>query len=468
MAHVRAALALRARVLARRHATALDALLVAGTVALAAVLGARVAAARPGTRPAFVANAGLAALATLGAAFAHQLLYRAKELTLLLAQPISARGLVLVRFAELVAWQAISAAILAAFVGGLSGGARGGAPFAGAAVLAAAPLLAGASLLLAWSARRAVLVSLALPALVLALRPVSGPGEWFARLVTGEGGLALFPAAAALAGLALVLAPLGHGAAFDRLSVRPTRAPFWTLAGAATRLPALSFALVPLPRASAALVRRDLALLLRGGFTRGALVLLALPAGLLVFREAARDPTLEPWQGELAALMTGGVLTTIASFLFAIDFPRARAAKLVLERALPVRGETVLRARWFEGALPGVLLALALAAVAATGTPEMVDRAPGIALAGVLLAVAVSHHAACFGLRAEAEGAAAELAVAAGFPFAAATLVVLGAIALTIHPLLFVLYPLSYGRMAAPAARAWEHAEVLAPLTGSA
>lgn len=448
----RAALALRARVLARRHATPLDVLLAAGTVGLGWIAGGKL----HGADPAFVASLGLATLAALGAAVARHQLYRSRELVLLLAQPISPRDLVLVRFVELAATGLVLAAVLAAVTAGRVGTAS--LPGTIAATLVAAPLLAGAQLLVAFFTRRLpVAFALALPAAVYFER-FTPPGASFARLVAGEVDL-LLPACALVASvLALALVPLGHQAAVDRLSVKGASAP-WL---------ALPAALVPLPRASAALVRRDVALIARGAFPRGALVLIGLPAGLLVFAAAARDGTLEAWQGELAALMTGGALSTVATYLFAIDFARARVPKLALERALPVRGGHVLLARWFEAAVPGVLLALAIGVIALSGKPPIAERALESALSGVLLALMVAHHGACFGLETEAEGAAADLAVSAGYPFAAGTLVVLASIALTIHPALALLYPLTYGRLHRPAALAWERAELLAPLGGGA
>jgi hypothetical protein len=447
-----AALALRARVLARRHATPLDVLLAAGTVGLGWLAGSRL----HGWDPALMASVGLAALGALGAAVARHQLYRSRELVLLLAQPISPRDLVLVRFAELTVTGLVLAAVLAAVTAGALGDAS--VPGTIAAALVAAPLLAGAQLLLAFLTRRLPgFLALVLPAAVFFGR-FTPPGASFARLVAGEVDL-LLPACAVLAPLlVLVLVPLGHQTAVDRLSVKPTRAP-WL---------AVPRALVPLPRASAALVQRDLALIARGAFPRGALVLLGLPAGLLVFAAAAQDKTLEAWQGELAALMTGGALATVATYLFAIDFPRARVAKLVFERALPVRGGQILLARWFEAASPGVLLALAIGAIASSGKPAIAERAVESALSGVLLALMVAHHGACFGLETEAEGAAADVAVSAGYPFAAGTLVVVASIALTIHPALALLYPLTYGRLHGPATRAWERAELLASLGGGA
>src|SRR4051794_21574059 len=119
MSPLRAALALRARVLARRHGTPLDALLVLGTIGFGWLSGRELRGAAAGS----LLNVALALVAAAGAALAHHQLYRAKELVLLLAQPLSARALVLVRFVELSTWGALLSAILAAVAAGALGGA---------------------------------------------------------------------------------------------------------------------------------------------------------------------------------------------------------------------------------------------------------------------------------------------------------------------------------------------------------
>jgi hypothetical protein len=150
------------------------------------------------------------------------------------------------------------------------------------------------------------------------------------------------------------------------------------------------------------------------------------------------------------------VLATISTFLFAIDFPRARGRTLTLERAQPVRGRDVLLARWIEGALPGLVVAAALGGLAARGAPRIADRALEIALSSALVAIVSAHHGAIFGLRTERDGGASDFAVSAAFPVAAAFLVIGLAIALTISPLCAIGYPVLYARAGAHAARAWE------------
>jgi hypothetical protein len=481
MPRARAALALRARVLARRHGTPLDALLVLGTIVLAWLAGRTLAQAL-GERPGAFALLALAVALPPGALLAHRSLYRARELPLLLAQPLSARDLVLVRLVELSAAALVVLALLAALLAGASPEAS----VAGAvlATVLAAPLVASAQLLLAWLFRivagrspwpgRALVATAALLAtggvvlgllspgvtrdLALAVaRPLEDPllpGGAFAALVSGHAapGLALAGWAALASALALALVPLRHGELLDAAAGRPARA-------LRLAFPVLAVFTFPLPRASGAMVRRDVALLLRGAFARGVLVLLGLPLGLVVFAGAANDPRLEPDLARLAAVMTAGALASVTSFLFGIDFPRVRLSKLVLERAQPVRGRDVLIARTFEAAVPGVLLALGLAWVASRGRPAVADEALDIALAAALLALACAHHGAAFGMRGEAAGAAGDFIVSAGFPVSAGFLALVGAIAFTISPWLALAYPLIYGRAGSDAALAWERAE---------
>ncbi|MBI3723302.1 hypothetical protein HY251_05010, partial [bacterium] len=373
MSQASAVLGLRARILWKRHATPFDALLVLGTLLLAALAGRQLhveAEAR-----AALALAALAATAVLGALPAHRLLYRSKELALVLAQPVSARGLVIARLVELTLGAILACALVAAVLGGSTRVHSLGAPLA---VLAAAPLVASVQLLLAWVARRLAGRSagrrraLAAAALALlgtgvgwalvfqeearALVPVLArqalPGEAFRSVLESLDlvGLAALAAwSVAGAALALAVVPLSHQDGVDAAAAKPAGRP-WLAFSLFSALAA------PLPRASAALVRRDLTLLARGGFPRGLLVLLAVPAGLVVFQGVADDRRIESWEGELAALLTCGVFATLGSFLFSLDFPRSRAHGLALERAQPVSGRAVHLARWFEGALPGLLL----------------------------------------------------------------------------------------------------------------
>jgi hypothetical protein len=480
---LRAILILRGKLFLRRHGTPFDALVLGATIVLAWLSGRTLARAVPAVS---TDAAGAVALALLGfiatalSTGAHRLLFRARELPFLLPQPVSEHSLVAARLVELTAANTIALACVVALVGGASD--RLDLPGSALAVILPAPLLAGAELLAARVARwlldrrpraaRALGVA-GVASVVLALgaglvfpvesralvgraapsfaTPVS-PGHALVALVRSNdvlSAVALLIEGAVLAGLALAWVPRGLAAAIDAAAARPTgarRLPF-RLAGILA---------APLPAPSGALVRRDLALLVRGAFPRGVLVLVLLPLGLLVFREASLDRELAQ-EGllELAALFVEGTLATVAAFLFAIDFPAERASKLVLERAQPVSGSHVLWARAFEAALPSLVFATALGTIAWSAE---------IGLSCALLGIACAHHGAAFGLRTEGRGA--DLAEAAGFPISAGFLVVAGAFALAISDALFSLplgalaYPLVYRGLGARAAREWEHAEV--------
>ncbi|MBI3722645.1 hypothetical protein HY251_01625, partial [bacterium] len=108
-----------------------------------------------------------------------------------------------------------------------------------------------------------------------------------------------------------------------------------------------------------------------------------------------------------------------------------------------------------------------LGLVAERGVPRVAESSIEIGLSSALLAIGCAHHAAAFGLRGEASGGG-DLAEAAGFPFAASVLVVLGAVLLTLTPWAALAYPVLYWKMAPGAARAWETAEVSVRVTEGA
>ncbi len=492
MTGLRALLVLRGTLLWRRHGTPFDAIVLALTLGGGWVAGRTLGREVPEAAGPAAGLLALALFASLGAGLAfgaYRLLYRARELALLLAQPVGERALVVARLVELVLSSALILAVGAAVLGGA--GERVSILGVTLAVLLGGLLLGASGLLGAWGfaswARawpRAVratsgvlwltgagvfLAALASPhesravarALALALDTPLQPGASFVALVRGLdpvafGALAL--EAAFATGLALALVPRGLGAAIDAASARPS-----SERGLAYRIAGLVAA--PLPGPARALVRRDLALLARGAFPRGLLVLALLPLGLLVFREATLDKKLAQENlVELAALFVEGLLASVAAFLFAVDYPRERAPRLVWERAQPLSGRHVLWARAYEAALPSVALALALGAIAAFGPPQVADDAPRIALACTLLGLLCAHHGAAFGL--EMEGTGGEIAAAAGFPMAAGFLAVAGALALGItdatsgFPWGAGLYLVVYRGLGARAAQSWERAEV--------
>jgi hypothetical protein len=249
--------------------------------------------------------------------------------------------------------------------------------------------------------------------------------------------------------LGAVAAQLGFEAALDRAALRPT-----ARRGALTTV---LRAIAPRPRAAAALFRRDVAVLLRGGFPRGTLVLVALPLGLVLLAQSMRDVK-EEWQVRLLAYLVQGVLATACGYLFGFDFPRARRAGLALERAQPVRGGDVILSRAVEAAIPALALALLAALVVASHPrPSAAEAAGQVALGASLISIALAHHGAVTGLMAESGGGDA---MAAAYPPLAGAIGVGLAIATVIHPALALLYFVLHRGQARQAAAMWDRAEV--------
>lgn len=399
---------------------------------------------------------GLAALVLGLAARADALLHRAPELALLLPAGLSPRELVRLRLCEL--WLSALAALLPPLIGlAALRAAQGRSPslllVPAALVLAAG--LAAPALVLARAARAApplLLLALAAAGALLAAAPAA-PGAALLSAAAGELAGALPLVLGAGGGLLLLEAsgPLGHARALDRAGRRAARA-----RGGAVR--ALLAALRrPLGAAPAALLLRDLSLLLRGAFPRGALALLLLPLGLLPARAAAADPSLEGWQLLLAGLLVSGGLASAAAYVFGVDFPRARAPSRELERVQPLRGAAVFRSRAAPALLVSWLLLLGAAALIAGATRA---PAPGeLLLRGALLCAAVVHDGVGQGLAGEAAGDPA--AGAAAYPLRSGALVILLAGGLLVSPLAILAWPLlGWPQEARRAARAWERAEV--------
>jgi hypothetical protein len=304
-----------------------------------------------------------------------------------------------------------------------------------------------------------------------AARPpwIRGALAWPGELVLGlADGTSLWGAlvASLLASLGLGLAalgiPPGHSRVVDRTGVRSTlqHRRLW---------PVLGVLLKPLGRTSASILQRDLAVLLRGGFLRGSLILAGLPGVLLVFRAVLTDKSLKPWQAELAALLIAGLVASAVGYVFGVDYPRARVGTLVLERTQPVRGRQALVARWAPGFLYSALLVGGLASVLALAPrSSLASQAGPFLFSGLLLALLITHDAAAFGLRVEAAGPAAD-ADTAGYPLRGGTLIVVLAVVFLIagkagfvaRLAAVLVYPLlGYMTYAGQAERLWERAEV--------
>jgi hypothetical protein len=403
---------------------------------------------------------------------AGRALYGARELVLLHANGLQLRDVVLLRGVETLLLSAVLALPMTACQAGVVV-ARGAEASSVSALawLGASLALTGAALCGAWLAGRApwgpralslvglgaagaIAAVLSAPELAAALGAPLSPGSLWQAAAYGS-----LPTAAAIAGggllwtlLGLGLAGVGYGAATDRAATRSTanRRTLWQVLALPAR---------PLGRAAGALLRRDLVILLRGGFRRGLILLVVLPASLLVLRAIVGDASLSlaVWQVQWAGLLVAGILASAAGYLFGLDYPRARDAQRILERSQPLRGRQVMLSRW----APALAYAVALAAAAAW----IVGQAPKgpdpawFFLAALLQALAVTHDAAAFGLGAESSQAVDQ---AAGFPFRSGILVLVISFALSWHPLGILVYPLlGYVHAGNAALRRWEAAEVV-------
>jgi hypothetical protein len=409
---------------------------------------------------------GVAAL--LAIRLGEGLLYRRRELVLLFVAGLGPKDLVRLRAVEMSVVATLLSLPLLSAVAGL--GSQRPSPLLWAAAPVLGLSLGGWALVSGWAwaglsvgVRRLVVLALGvLVVLGVANLRVVGPwlGQAFtpgaALLALGRGELATawpWGVGAIVLGVAGVsLAGLRYGERLDRAAPRPSRA---TGGG---RL--LGVLLRPLGQQCAALARRDILLIARGGFLRGALILLFLPASLVVVPLAAEDPQLTGWQLRLAALLVTGIVAAGAGFLFGVDFPFTRRQQLLLERTQPLEARAVLRSRWVLAAGYAAALAFAISGlVALQERPVLAREAPGVLLAGLLLVAIVTHHAIAFGMHGEAEAHPAE---ATGYPFTGGTVVVLFGLGLTAHWSLAVLYPLMWGGFTGRAMRRWEQSEVLA------
>lgn len=466
----RVALTLRWRIWRRRYVSPLEAVVLAVVAGLAFLVGR--AAAEQLERSLIAAAGTLTVAVALGAAtsLARRALFRSRELALLLVHGLPPRDLVRLRALELsAALAAATVPLLAAAAGWAQASDAGPTPALALGLLVLPPALAGLALLAGWSlaraGRSARLVGGA--ALLLALlgglaapeaaRAVLGhplaPGGALLDLASGRPGLGLL-ALAALGGAALLLAdrlvPRGFGATLDRALPRrrPGGRAAWRLLGWLSR---------PLGRQAGALVQRDLALLGRGGFVRGLLILAALPGSLAIVHVVQQDRQLQPWHLVLVGLLVTGVVGAAAGFLFGVDFPRARRGCLVLERTQPLRARAVLLSRWVPAALyAGAVAGGAALIMLGAPRPQLAAQALTFLPGGLLIAAITSHHAVAYGMRGETQLDPAE---AAAYPFNGAVVVILFALGLAIHPLAALGYVLWAGFVTS-ALRRWERAEV--------
>lgn len=420
-------------------------------------------------------SSGLSALlvgATLaGSRVAHSLLYGARELALLIPNGVAPRTLVRVRMLECIAFGTLA---LFPVVGFVAGATLGQGRLLSPLVAAAAPLygagLAGVSLLGAWVfaqlPRRVpgagvvllgigvAIAGFTVPALLkTALSHTASPGGALVALAGGHALGLVAPLACGLAALFAVdlVVARGYSRGIDRASERKvaTVGGLWAI---------LRVALRPLGQQAAALLTRDLALIARGGFPRGVVILSALPLSLIVVRLAATDSATRDWHLQFVGLLLAGVLGSAAGFLFGVDFPRARRGCLLLERSQPVRARAVLLSRWLPAIVYGGALVLVIAGIVASADRASLARQWGACLGKGLLAVVItSHHAVVYGMRSEAQLDPAE---AAAYPLNGGVVVVLFALLLLWSPLGALAYPLVWFGFAKAAMTRWEIAEI--------
>lgn len=465
---------MRWRVLRRRYVSPLEAVALLVVSGLAWLLGQELGEqlAR-GIEP---LGAGmtlvLLAFAAAGTRLAGRLLYGSRELVLLISHGLPPRALVRLRALELCVLFLVVLVPLGTCLAGamVSQGLTVSMALVGVAVLLA-PSLACMALAGAWVASRlgrrvtaAGTITLCLgligvwihdPAgFVAIVGHPSGPGGVVLEAASG-GSLLALPALAGFLVLAYPLLerliPLRFGESLDQGSRRSGRTSLgsWRLLGRLLR---------PLGGQAAALLQRDLTLLLRGGFLRGAIILAALPATLGIVFVVLQDKKLQPWHMQLMGLLLTGIIASASGFLFGVDFPRARRGCLLLERTQPLRGRAVLVSRWAPAAAYALLLVGGIAWVMTTSDRSaLARRAWSFLPGGLLMALIVSHHAVAYGMRSETKLDPAE---AAAYPMNGGVLIILFGIALLIHPLSALAYPLLWFGFARDAMRRWETAEV--------
>ncbi|MBL4845412.1 MAG: hypothetical protein JKY65_07800 [Planctomycetes bacterium] len=466
-----AVLRLRLRILRRRYGSPFEAVLLLVVSLLASWLLGKAATKIP--TELLSAALSAACLATLGVAIRAGwfLLYRSKELVLLLTQGVERRTLVAARLIELSLGATLLLIPLLAGVRGFHVATVGteADPFLWLAGLLLGPALAATGLLAACALaslssgpRRAltvlgvcslfVLVGVSPGGLQALLLGPLAPGPVLLGLAAGEGRILapLLIATLALAFSSLALAFRGHEARRDRAAPRTgDRVGSPWLARALRRL---------LPAPLGALAARDLTLVLRGAAPRAWLILFGLPFALALVPAFAADETIQPWQMRFAVLLLIGIMASASGFLFGVDLPLTRRGCMILERTQPLRGWQVHASRWGCAASYALLLTLGAAIIVArVPRPELALQAGHVLTSGVPLALLVTHHAITFGMRGEAEANPAE---ASGYPFTGGVVVLGFAFMLAFHWAAAVLYVMVWSGFTRRALVIWERSEV--------
>lgn len=280
------------------------------------------------------------------------------------------------------------------------------------------------------------------------------PGLALAPALEGRG-LALAVSLALGLGLVLGAWLLASHRLFEDQSRARTRARLYWLQSSA----ALTALLGPLPAPWRALLRRDLLLILRGAFVRAWVVLGAACLLPVAYATLSQDKELELWSFHLMTMLFMVVLAAALSFLCGADFPKARRAQLIFERAHPVDGVAVLNSR----TLLGFVLALpyALAILVMVFTHQRYDvQEDGLSIAAEcsLLLFALIRYGTIMGLRSELDDSGVE---GMAFPITVGFFGLFLALIALIHPALLLLFPFFQSAAAETATKLYEHSELL-------
>jgi hypothetical protein len=428
-------------------------------------------------------GATIAALAlAFGFAFSwalKQSLYQARELTILLAQPVSVRGFVLWRSVEALGMLSVMGLLAFMVLLGLFQGAKELVPWGGVLISLSSLMfmelglaLGLAALLQRLSGRGflGVLLSLALsvpffaPLLFSVLGQGSlntlGPLEYFPG---GSQGVLLQANAGAVSIAlsvvwALLFPALGFALAcfdFDGLRDRAVGFPKGK-PGLSAYWPRYLVRVFPKPVRG--LLQRDFYLLIRGSFFRGLLVLGLLTLLPLIFRGLLQDESLELWAIEFMTLLVFVVLTSATSFLCAADFPQHRRRQVIFEKAQPLTGRQVLWSRTLLGFLLSLPYAIAIVYfLVSHARVNVSEMGLEVGFKGIGLMACLCHYGAVMGLKAEQDSSGAE---GMAFPIIMGMLGMFLAFLVKIHWIFLVVYPFVQGQASEQAGRLYEFSEV--------
>lgn len=246
----------------------------------------------------------------------------------------------------------------------------------------------------------------------------------------------------------------------------------WALSGVLAALTPL-----PLGRAGRMLLRRDLALLLRGAYPRtlllAAMALAGVPVTLLALSGDAA-----PEERLVFTFIGGSFAAALSAWLAGVDLPRWRGSWSLGERLAPLRGSSVRLASSALAslfAMPAAVAPALAVAVMHGGTP--LAEVAGLCLVLAITGMALAWYAAAFGLssgahtpRMEVSGGGLQAGSSGGeiaaYPMSAAALaLVMGVLGLVWSSVkwaaLPLLFPLLIRSVAHGGERVWERAEVI-------